>query len=86
MKSILAILFLIGLSPAWATADEDDNRETSTLQIQGGKLIGEKHEIEIYDYHSGTYQTVDVYRKPAKPLKKNPDTPTPKQSSEPALR
>lgn len=86
MKSIIVITVVMGLLPAWATADEDDKTETSTLQIEGGKLIGEKHEIEIYDYHSGTYQTVDVYRKPAKPVKKDPDTPTPKQSSEPAPR
>ncbi|MDX8126665.1 hypothetical protein QLH52_05185 [Methylomonas sp. OY6] len=77
---------LISLLPAWATADEDDKPETSTLQIQGGKVIGEKHEIEVYDYHSGTYQTFDVYRKPAKSLKKDPDPQTPNQTTEPASR
>ncbi|AMK78890.1 MULTISPECIES: hypothetical protein [Methylomonas] len=86
MKSIIAILFVMSMAPAWAMADEDDKPETSTVQIQGGKLIGEKHEIEIYDYHSGTYQTVDVYRKPAKSLKKDSDNPTSKQSSESAPR
>ncbi|WP_020481575.1 hypothetical protein [Methylomonas sp. MK1] len=86
MKSIIVMTLVFSLLPASATADEDDTPETSTLQIQGGKLIGEKHEIEIYDYHSGTYQTVDVYRKPAKSLKKDPPPQAPKQSSEPAQR
>ena len=86
MKGVIVITLAMSLLPAWAKADEDDDPETSTLQIEGGKLIGEKYEIEIYDYHSGTYQTVDVYRKPAKAPKKGPDTPTPKQSSEPARR
>lgn len=85
MKNIFFVALLITLLPAWVTAAEDDNPETHTLQIEGGNLIGEKHEIEIYDYHSGTYQTVDVYRKPAKALKKDLDK-TPKQSSEPAPR
>ncbi|CAD6876568.1 hypothetical protein [Methylomonas fluvii] len=86
MKTIIVMTLVIGLLPAWATADEDDKPETSTLQIQGGKVIGEKHEIEVYDYHSGTYQTFDVYRKSAESLKKDPDPQTPKQTTEPAPR
>lgn len=86
MKSIVVMTLLISLLPAWATADEDDKPETSTLQIQGGKVIGEKHEIEVYDYHSGTYQTFDVYRKPAKSPNKDTATQTPKPSTETAPR
>ncbi|OQW71798.1 MAG: hypothetical protein BVN35_15845 [Proteobacteria bacterium ST_bin11] len=82
MKTILGILLVICIFPGWVKADEDNKSETSSMQIEGGKLIGEKHEIEIYDYHSGTYQTVDVYRRPSKTLKKDPDTAAPKQPSE----
>jgi len=86
MKSIVVMTLLISLLPAWATADEDDKPETSTLQIQGGKVIGEKHEIEVYDYHSGTYQTFDVYRKPAKSQNKDTAPQTPNPSTETAPR
>lgn len=69
-----------------ALADEDDRAEISTLQIQGGKMVREKHEIEIYDYHSGTYQTFDVYRKPEIAPKQAAETAIPKPVIEPAAR
>lgn len=73
MKNTIAILATLMLLSDWAAADEDDKPVTSTVRIEGGQLIGEKQEIEIYDYHTGTYQTVDVYRKPNKTLKKAPE-------------
>lgn len=86
MKNMIAILCVLTLLPNWARADEDDKSVTSTLQIQGGKMVGEKREIEIYDYHSGTYQTVDVYRKPEKASKTPQDTATQTQPIQQAPR
>ena len=85
MKKTIAIIATLLLPLHWALADEDDKAETSILQIQGGKMVNEKHEIEIYDYHSGTYHTVDVYRKPEKDLKTPRDatTHTPPVQQEP---
>lgn len=74
IKRTLAVLLVPVLLPRWAAADEDDKALTSTVNIQGGQLVGEKQEIEIYDYHTGTYQTVDVYRKPDKTQKQIPDS------------
>ncbi len=50
---------------AIAIADDEDSRQSNkTVHIEQGKLVGEEHEIEIYDYHSGIFHTVTVYRKP----------------------
>jgi hypothetical protein len=48
------------------------------LIIQDGKVISEEHEVEVYDYHTGTFQTYKVYRAPEKKQKdkasKQPET------------
>ena len=52
------------LVSGFALADEDDKDVTEFVEFQGGKLVKERLEVEIYDYHTGTYYTVDVYREP----------------------
>lgn len=71
MKKVIAGLSLL-LMPFLILADEEEssNSITRTLTIEKGKLVREQQEIEIYDYHTGTYQTVNVYRE-----KKPPSSP-----------
>lgn len=52
------------LVPLMLLADDDDKTVSTTINVQGGKRIKEKQEIEVYDYHSGTYYSVHVYREP----------------------
>jgi len=59
-NTICLILIFCVCSPLLA---EEDTTVIKTEQIQAGKIVNEEHEIEVYDYHTGTYQTVIVYRK-----------------------
>lgn len=63
--------------PAIAAADDEDKQSNKTLHIEQGKLVGEEHEIEIYDYHSGIFHTVTVYRKPETRKATAPQPPQP---------
>lgn len=63
--------------PAVAVADDEDKQSNKTLHIEQGKLVGEEHEIEIYDYHSGIFHTVTVYRKPETRKATAPQPPQP---------
>ena len=64
-----------------AYADDDEKAITSTLTIEQGKVVGEREEIEIYDYHTGTYQSVYVYRKPGEQPKTSESLPVPINST-----
>ncbi|OAI12286.1 hypothetical protein A1507_01985 [Methylomonas koyamae] len=66
MKIVTVCLLLLLSLPGLAGAEEDDSKPAKTVKIEGGKFVGEEHEIEIYDYHSGVYQSVTVYRTPQK--------------------
>jgi hypothetical protein len=70
---VLGLLSFMGV--AWA--DDDEKATTNTVTIEQGKLVGEHEEIEIYDYHTGTYQSVYVYRKPREPQKPSESLPAP---------
>lgn len=76
MKYTVAVVFALMLLPEAAVADDEDTPVTSSVEIHGDQRVGEKHEIEIYDYHTGTYQTVDVYRKPDQTTRQIPETGT----------
>ena len=65
MNNFTVILSLVLWLPLLVFADNDEGAVPTTIEIKAGKLIREKHEIEIYDYHTGTFQAVDVYRKSA---------------------
>lgn len=82
MKISIALLVALLFSATSATAEDEDTQPSRTLTIEGGKFIGEEKEIEIYDYHTGTYQTVTVYRKPAQDDKQ----PAVKLPAEPSKR
>ncbi|MCQ8104617.1 hypothetical protein NP590_10915 [Methylomonas sp. SURF-2] len=58
--------------------DSDTETESSRkLIFREGKLILEEHEIEVYDYHTGTMQTFKVYREPEKKAKEAQKAPAP---------
>lgn len=82
MKKKTAIFCVLMLLPLWVEAEDDDNRVTTTLEVQGGKLIREKQEIEVYDYHSGTFYSVHVYREPDKSGKTKLESVEKSQSSQ----
>ncbi len=75
MKLLIASLFGLLLPLNVVLAEDDESKSTTIITIQDGKFVGEQHEIEIYDYHSGVYQTVNVYRKPAQTPKAEPAKP-----------
>lgn len=65
MNYLIVVFAALAVLPRPVLAEQDDDKPvTSIIEIKGGKIAKEKHEIEIYDYHSGTYNTVDVYREP----------------------
>lgn len=66
MRNVIIFTLPLLLLPGWAGAEDDESKTSKTVKIEGGKFVGEEHEIEIYDYHSGVYQSVTVYRKPQK--------------------
>jgi len=72
---LLVISLMSSVSIAWA--DDDEKATTSTLTLEQGKVVGEREEIEIYDYHTGTYQSVYVYRKPRESRKPSESLPAP---------
>jgi len=76
MKAGITAFFLMAL-PLWGYAEEDDNKEVRTFIIKEGKVIREEHEVEVYDYHTGTFQTFKVYREPEADHKAKGDTPKP---------
>ena len=87
MKYLLAVLSAWLILPVSAGAEQDDDKPvTSTIEVKGGKIAKEKHEIEIYDYHSGTYNTVDVYRKPNAEAKPEAGKAAPSTASQPNPR
>jgi hypothetical protein len=79
MNIILGLMLFLTLSH-YAYAEDDDTQSDNkrTLIIQDGKVISEEHEVEVYDYHTGTFQTYKVYRAPEKKQKdkasKQPET------------
>jgi hypothetical protein len=67
MKIILGFLLCSILSHiAYAENDDTESDNKRTLIILNGKVISEEHEVEVYDYHTGTFQTYKVYRAPEK--------------------
>lgn len=74
---ILGLMLSVGSVCADDSDSEDNNAITSTLTIEQGKVVGDREEIEIYDYHTGTYQSVYVYRKPGKQSKQTEPLPAP---------
>lgn len=64
MQSLSLILLGFSFAVVAYAVEEEATGVTNKLTIERGKLVGEEHEIEIYDYHSGVYQTVTVFRKP----------------------
>lgn len=79
MKIIFGFLLCLTLSQyACAESDDTESDNKTTLIIHNGKVISEEHEVEVYDYHTGTFQTYKVYREPEKKLKaageKKPET------------
>ncbi|MCQ8182370.1 hypothetical protein NP603_14710 [Methylomonas sp. SURF-1] len=66
MRTVIIFTLPLLLLPGWAGAEDDESKTSKTVKIEGGKYVGEEHDIEIYDYHSGVYQSVTVYRKPQK--------------------
>lgn len=67
MKIILGFLLCFTLWHFAYAGDEDTESDNKrTLIIQNGKVISEEHEVEVYDYHTGTFQTYKVYRPPEK--------------------
>jgi hypothetical protein len=70
MKVILGFLLCLTFSQYLFAQDVDmDSDQKRTLIIHDGKVISEEHEVEVYDYHTGTFQTFKVYRQPEKKLK-----------------
>lgn len=79
MNIIFGLLLCLTLSQyACAESDDTESDNKTTLIIHNGKVISEEHEVEVYDYHTGTFQTYKVYRAPEKELKnkasKQPET------------
>ncbi len=66
MRIVIIFTLSLLLLPDWAGAEDDESKTSKTVKIEVGKYVGEEHDIEIYDYHSGVYQSVSVYRKPQK--------------------
>ncbi len=64
IKEKIKVFLVLMLMSVVVLADDDDQKVSTTIHVQGGKLIKEKQEIEVYDYHSGTYYSVHVYREP----------------------
>lgn len=73
MRTVIIFTLPLLLLPGWAGAEDDESKAPKTVKIEGGKFVGEEHDVEIYDYHSGVYQSVTVYRKPQK-ADKTPDS------------
>lgn len=82
LKQILAGLFALVLLSETALAEEDDKDVTDFVEIRGGKMVRERREVEIYDYHTGTYYRVDVYREPDGKTVSEPRIPQPSRGTE----
>ena len=88
LEKIKAFVFLVlMLIPLTLHADDDDKKMMTTINFQGGKRLKEKQEIEVYDYHSGTYYSVFVYREPenqaGQPEAKSSNDPKPASQTRP---
>ncbi len=59
-------------------AEDDDTKPVTRREFQDGQLVREKQEVEVYDYHSGSYFSVFVYRETdqAKPESESKNQPT----------
>lgn len=76
MKASITVLFLMVL-PLLSHAEDDDGKQPRNLILKEGKVIREEHEVEVYDYHTGTFQTFKVYREPETGDKAKADAPKP---------
>lgn len=83
MKKTKFYLFftLILMSLGASAEDADTVTKTTTINVEGGKLVREKQEVEVYDYHTGTFYTVHVYREAGKDKKSAAEPVDPNQPS-----
>ena len=74
------LFFILVLISLGASAEDADKlTRTTTINIEGGKLVREKQELEVYDYHTGTFYSVHVYRETDKDNKSAAEPVDPNQ-------
>jgi len=60
MKSLLFLLTLICIFPEVKAWDGYNYEKGNYVDIEQGSVVREGNDIEIYDYGSGEYKTVEV--------------------------
>jgi hypothetical protein len=78
---ICSFFFLVLMSLGVSAEDTDKLTKTTTINVEGGKLVREKQEVEVYDYHTGTFYSVHVYREIDKDKKSAAEPVDPNQPS-----